>query len=67
MGMQQSTNPASRNPAKAAGDAKPGIVPAPKGPLTLGKAPEPGTAGHTPGGKVTGFSGGGEIAGKVKV
>lgn len=71
MASQQYATPPSRNPATAAegfgGSAKPGIVPAPSGRITLGKAPEPGTAGHAAGSAVTGFSGGSLIEGKVKV
>ena len=54
--MQNYSQPQSRNPSKA-GDAKPGVVPAPSG-----KAPVPADqatgTGRKPGSSVPGFSGG---------
>lgn len=62
--MQQSYgSPASRNTSKASG-VEPGKVPAPSGPVTMGKAPAPGVTGHKPGSPIQGFDGG-LISGKV--
>jgi len=70
MASQTFATPPSRNPASAAQGfatgAKAGIVPAPSGPVSLGKAPSPGANGHSPGTAVTGFSGAGLIDGKVR-
>ncbi len=61
MASQQYATPPSRNPATAAegfgSGAKPGKVPAPSGPITMGKAPAQGVVGHKPGSSVKGFDG----------
>lgn len=69
MASQTYATPPSRNPAVAAdgfgSGAKPGVVPAPQGKASLGKAPSPGVTGHAPGSAIAGFSGG-VIEGKVR-
>lgn len=68
MASQNYATPPSRNPATAAegfgSGAKPGIVPSPSGPITMGKEPAPGVTGRKPGSPITGFDGG-LITGKV--
>lgn len=70
MPSQNYATPPSRNPAMAAegfgSGAKSGKVPAPSGPITVGKAPAPGVVGKAPGSAVKGFDGA-LISGKVGV
>lgn len=69
MASQTYATPPSRNPISAAdgfgSGAKDGIVKSPAGPITMGKAPEPGVTGHKPGSAVKGFDGA-VISGMVK-
>jgi hypothetical protein len=65
MAEQTFSNPGSRNPSSNA-DAKPGVVPAPSGAVTLGKDPKNGD-GPTAGPNQKGFSTPGIIPGKISI